>query len=406
MAQVLVKNIGTLLTLQGAQEKQGRKIVEADLSIQNKQAMILNNGTIQWIGPQNKIPKKILVKKVKEISVDGKTIVPGFIECHTHTVFAGSRAHEFELRNQGMTYQEIAAKGGGILSTMKKTRTISQKELLKQTQSKVDDFINQGVSVLEVKSGYALNLNDELKMLEVIKKLNGPKIVSTFLGAHALPPEYKSYEEYLQFLGDQVLPVIKKKKLATRVDVFIEKGFFPLEASKKYLAKAKQMGFQTCVHADQLSLSGGTSAAIELSSLSADHVIQISEKEIKQLAKSETTAVLLPAADFYLKCNYPPARKLIDAGARVALATDFNPGSSPTQDLQFTGLLARTEMKMTLPEVISAYTVGAAWALGLGDEHGSLSVGRQANFNILNCDWTDLFYSVGKRCQTLYLGSS
>jgi imidazolonepropionase len=395
MGFLLLKNIAELLTLEGAEQKDGRRIQERDLSLQKQASVLSQDGKIIWIGPHKKLPRAFAKKKVKEFDMKGKTVLPGFVECHTHTVFAGSRAHEFELRNQGVSYQEIAARGGGILSTMKQTRKMSSAALLKESQKRVDKFVRQGVTTLEIKSGYALDAAGEIKMLEVIRRLQKVRAVPTFLGAHDLPPEFKSHDEYLHYLSEKVLPLVKKKKLAKRVDIFIEKGFFSRESGENYLRQAQAMGFDVLVHADQLSLSGGAATAVRLKALSGDHLLQITEAEIHQLASSSVTCVLLPASDLYMKKNYPPARSLIDAGARVALATDFNPGSSPTQDLALTGLLARLEMKMSLPEVISAYTVGAASALKLISEVGSLRIGKSADFMCTSKSWTDLFYSAG-----------
>ncbi len=396
MAKILYTNISEMLTLEKAQARQGRRIQESDLDIHQKMALLIEGGKIVWLGSQNKIPRDLAPKNIKEKSLKGFTVLPGFVECHTHTVFAGSRAGEFELRNRGVSYQEISAQGGGILSTVKATRKISTEKLLEQTEKRAQEFLRQGVTTLEIKSGYGLSLKDEVKCLQVVDQIVSLKTVATFLGAHAKPVEFETYEEYLDYLSEIVLPVIKKKKLAERVDIFIEKGFFPLEASKKYLQKAQDLGFAITIHADQLSLSGGSQAAIDLKALSADHVIQIKEAEIKKIANSETTAVLLPTADLYMKCSYPPARALIDAGARVALATDYNPGTSPTQDINLVGLLARLEMKMTLPEVIAAYTVGSSFALGKQKQRGSLEVGKDADFICIDSEWTELFYSAGK----------
>ncbi|MGE5086227.1 MAG: imidazolonepropionase [Bacillota bacterium] len=393
----LLKNISTLLTLEGAAKKDGRRITEADLSISSKQAVLIEKDRIAWVGPTGKLPKSFAKKSLKELDMKGRTVLPGFVECHTHLVFAGNRAAEFEMRNQGVSYQEIAAKGGGILSTMRNTRQASAAELVKTGQDRLDAFVSQGVTTIEIKSGYALNLNDELKVLQAVKKLEGARTVATFLGAHALPPEYQTYEDYLQFLADEVLPQVKRKKLANRVDVFIEKGFFSKEASEKYLTRAKEMGFDILIHADQMSLSGGSDLAVKLGALSGDHLLQITDKEIKALAKSEVTCVLLPTADLYTRTKYPPAKELIEAGARVALATDFNPGTSPTQDLNLVGLLARLEMKMSLPQVIAAYTVGAAHALNLQQEVGSIEIGKSADILCIDQDWQCLFYSVGER---------
>lgn len=359
---------------------------------QSKMAFIVEKGTISWIGPQQKVPLKT---KATVIDLKNQLVFPSFIECHTHTVFAGSRAEEFELKNQGVGYLEIAAKGGGILSTVRQTRAISKQALLKISQERVNRFLKQGVSTLEIKSGYALDLKNEIKMLQVAQQLKGPRIITTFLGAHALPKEFNTHKEYLDFLVEKVLPLVKKKKLSNRVDIFIENKFFEVEASRLYLKKAQSLGFDVTIHANQLSLSGGAELSTEINAQSADHVIHLTDQQIQNFAKSNTTAVLLPVADLYMKCAYPPARKLIDAGATVALATDFNPGTSPSQDLSLVGLLARLEMKMTLPEVFSAYTSGAAKALGVQDKEGSLELGKLANFICTEADLSDFFYSAG-----------
>jgi imidazolonepropionase len=387
----LFRNIGCLLTLSQAAGKEGRHITEEDLSVMKDAAMVVQGGRIAWIGDNKKIPKPW--KLAKEIDLGKKTVLPGLVECHTHSVFAGSRSEEFEMRLQGASYQEIAARGGGILSTMRHTRAASPKLLLQEARERMQNFIRQGVTTVEVKTGYALDLPNEMKCLKVIRSLSEPRVISTFLGAHALPPEFSSVEKYLEFLASEVLPKISK--LTRRVDIFVEKGFIVGSSAKAYLEKAKSLGFDLTIHADQLTLSGGAQLAIELAAKSADHVIQLDEEHIKRLAKSSVTAVLLPAADLYMKCAYPPARKLIDAGARVALATDFNPGTSPTQDLALVGLLARLEMKMSLPEVIAAYTVGASHALNLQNEIGSLEVGKSADFFSISKDWPSLFYSPG-----------
>jgi len=359
----------------------------------SRMAMIIDNGLISWIGPQSKIPKKIKFKKT--IDLKKKKVMPAFIECHTHTLFAGSRADEFELRNTGTSYLEIAKTGGGILSTMKKTRAASPKELLASTQKRVNNFIKQGVATVEIKSGYALDLKNEIKTLEVINKIKTARVIPTFLGAHAKPPEYDSYGKYLEHLATDVLPLVKKKKLSNRVDIFIEKNFFEVPESRTYLSAAKKLGFDVTIHANQLSLSGGAELALELQAHSADHVIHLADETIQYFAKNQTVAVLLPAADLYMKCAYPPARNLIDSGATVALATDYNPGTCPTQDLSLVGLLARLEMKMTLSEVFKAYTINAAKALGIDHQEGSLVVGKRANFICTDAELTDFFYSAG-----------
>lgn len=397
MSLNLFENIDSLLSLRPAYQKAGRKIVEADLDIIQKAAILTRKGRIEWIGPKGKIPKRYFSEIKKQTSLQGRTVTPGLVEAHTHTVFAGDRASEFELRNQGTPYLEIAKRGGGILSTMRATRKASASHLSQLTQQRVDLFIEQGVTTLEIKSGYGLSLKDELKLLRVAESMQGPQIVTTFLGAHAKPPEFNDHESYLNFLQAKVLPEVKKKTNCRRVDIFTEKGFFEKPMSRKYLQTAQELGFAITIHGDQLTLSGGSELAFELGAKSVDHVIQVDDKVIHDLAKSATTAVLLPMADLYMKCSYPPARKLIDAGARVALATDFNPGSSPSQDVQLVGLLARLQMGMSLPEVLAAYTVGAAFSLGLENQIGHLDIGWDANFTVWDCDWTQLFYSAGAR---------
>ncbi len=393
----ILRHIDELLTMSGVAKKQARRVKEADLGILKKQAILFLDGKIAWIGSDQKIPKNLTKKKLKEYNLKGQTVLPGLVECHTHTLFAGDRSAEFELRNQGVSYQEINAKGGGILSTVNPTRQISAKNLHALGQARVANFQAQGVTTLEIKSGYALDLKNEIKLLKVAKSLTGVRVVPTFLGPHARPPEFSTYEKYLDFVIQKVLPEIKKLKLSHRADIFIEKGFFESEVAEAYLKKTQELGFDLVIHADQLSLSGGTELALKYKAISADHLLQIDSSLIQKLAKSETTAVLLPAADLYMKCKYPPGRDLIDAGARVALATDFNPGSSPTQDLQLVGLLARLEMKLSLPEVLSAYTMGAAYALGLQGEVGSLELNKSADFFSTKNSWQRLFYQVGER---------
>jgi imidazolonepropionase len=401
MSNLLITNISELLTLEGARQKQGRRILEGDLGVAAHQAVYVEKGRIAWLGPQKKIPKALAQKKkLKEISAKGQTVLPGFVECHTHLVYAGHRAEEFELRNQGASYQDISKRGGGILSTMRHTRAATPRGLQALAQKRVDAFVAQGVTTLEIKSGYALDLKNELKMLKVANSLKGPAIVSTFLGAHAKPPEFDSYAEYLKYLAEKVLPQVKKQKLSRRVDIFVENGFFDQKDARAFLATAQGLDFQIAIHADQLTLSGGADLSVEFGALSGDHLLQITEREIRNLAASEVTCVLLPASDLYMKSKYPPARKLIEAGARVALATDFNPGTSPTQDLNLVGLLARLEMKMTLPEVIAAYTVGAAYALERSHEVGSLELGKCADLICTDVSWQELFYSVGQRIPT------
>lgn len=392
---ILFRDISELVTCQGASQKQGRRVKADDLSVISRAAMLVDSGKIKWLGPQNKIPKEFSKAKMKEVSLGKTSVLPAFVESHTHLVFAGDRADEFERRNQGVSYQQIANEGGGILSTVKKTRAATTSQLKREAEKRVWRFLKQGVTTIECKSGYGLSLNSELKMLRVAKSLKAARIIGTFLGAHALAPEFNTYQDYLDSLAREVLPEVAKKKLARRADIFVDEGYFSLTGAREYLQMAQRLGFDITIHAEQLNRTGAARLAIALNARSADHLVQVSDEDVKDLARSQVTCVLLPGSDLYLKMKYPPARALINAGARVALATDYNPGSCPTQDLSLIGVLARLEMKMSLPEVISAYTVAAAHALGLEQSLGSLEVGKVADFVSFACEWRELFYQIG-----------
>ena len=398
MAIKIFRNIGTLLSLKRVVKKDGRHILEKDLGIARKQTLVSYKNKILWVGSEKNLSSKIyssLSSHVVEIDLRGRTVMPSFVESHTHLIYAGDRKSEFELRNQGMSYSEIAQRGGGILSTVKLTRKASHQDLLERAQKRAESFIKQGVTTLEVKSGYALDLKNEIKMLRVAKELKKVTVVPTFLGAHAIPKEYKNAEVYTDYLINKVLPMVKKDRLADRVDMFIDQGYFSKQLAEKYFQAAKELGFNICAHTEQIKRTRGYQVLLQFSGLSGDHLVQLNENDVQNIAQSGLTAVLLPAADFYLQMKYPPARHLIDKGARVALATDFNPGSSPTQDLSLVGVLARLNMKMTLPEVIGAYTWSAAKALGRDSTEGSIEQGKMANFVVLNDDWDSLFYQVG-----------
>lgn len=394
---ILYKNISELLTLSGAAKKSGRRVTEFDLGIFEDAAMVVTgNGRIVWTGKLKELPKKLAKGKKKTVDLGGRAVMPGFVECHTHSLFGGNRAHEFEMRNQGATYQEIASKGGGILSTVRATRETSDKNLLAILNKHVLEFIRQGVTTLEVKSGYGLNHQEELRLLNLINKVKHIKVVSTYLGPHAKSPEQADFSLYIDEIIKKTLPMVKKKKLSNRVDIFVEQGYFSLEMGERYWQAAKDLGMDLVGHVEQLSSTSGALTASRLGAVSVDHLVCLQDNEVNELANSETTCVLLPTADFYLKMAYPAARRLIDAGARVALATDFNPGTAPSTDLSLVGVLARLNMKMTLPEIISAYTIGAAHALNLSDSIGSLETGKLADFAVLENSWRELFYQVGK----------
>lgn len=353
-------------------------------------ALLVEGSSIVWVGKKSIAVKKF--PKVKKTSLDVTTLLPGFIDCHTHTVFAGDRQDEFEQRNTGVTYQQIAQQGGGIKKTVEKTRKASSAQLLKLAEKRCQEFLSQGVTTVEIKSGYGLDLKSELKILKVINDIKSVRAVPTFLGLHALPKEYSTSEAYLT----EVLSWLPKiAKLCRRADIFIEQGYFSPDQARKYFKAVTEMDFDILAHCEQLSQSNGIDAAIDFNALSVDHCVHANTKQIMSLAKSKTVAVLLPASDFYLKIPYPPARKILDAGGKVALATDFNPGSSPTQSFNFIGVLARLEMQMTQAEVLRAVTLSAAQALGLDSVLGSLELGKAADFVGFDCELEDLFYQVG-----------
>lgn len=391
----IFEQIGELITLQGASSKGARKTQESDLSIISDAAMVSSRGRIVWAGRQADLEPKKWGERPEFVSLEKRTVMPAFVEPHTHLVFAGDRSEEFEWRMQGQTYQEIAARGGGILSTVKATRAASQEQLLELAQARTKKFVDQGVATLEVKSGYGLGTESELKCLKVARHLSGPRVISTYLGPHSRSPDHKDLDSYMKEITSTVLPKVAAEKLADRVDIYIEKGFYSIEQATAFFEAARSLGLAISAHVEQLSDSGGTDLALSFEPQSVDHVVYIGEETIRKLSASEATAVLLPASDFYLKLKYPPARALIDSGARVALSTDFNPGTSPTQDLSLVGALARIEMKMSLPEVLVAFTLGGAWAVGQAHETGSLEEGKSCDFITLEGSWRELFYSVG-----------
>lgn len=341
-------------------------------------------------------------KKVKKtINCKDKVVMPGFVDSHTHPVFAGSRVNEFQQRLYGATYEEIHAKGGGIQSTVNATRQAYFIDLFKSAKFYIQTMIKHGTTAIEAKSGYGLSVEDEIKSLKVIKKLKeqfSVDIVSTFLGAHSVPLEYKKNRaEYVNLIINKMLPWIKKDKLADNVDVFCEEGAFTLEESKKILCKAKKLGFKLKIHSDEFKNLGGTALIAKLKGLSADHLININDKDINLLAKSKSAAVLLPGTTFFLnKGKYAPARKLLEKNVITAIATDFNAGSCQSLSMQMIISLACLKMKMTPEEAINASTINGAHALGLNGKAGSIEKGKQADLCILSIsDYRQLPYYFG-----------
>jgi imidazolonepropionase len=332
-------------------------------------------------------------------NAEGNIDIPGLIDAHTHLVHAGSREKEFRKKIQGVPYLEILKKGGGILSTVQATRKATKKELFDKAYHSLNEMLLFGVTTIEAKSGYGLNTETELKILEVIKELqqSHPITISpTYLGAHAIPHEFQDdHEGYVQQIIHD-LPIVKAHNLAESVDVFCESGAFTNEETKRILEEAKRLGFHLRLHADEIEPHGGAGLAVALDASSADHLMAISDDDIKKLARSKTVANLLPSTSFYLDKDYAPARALIDAGCIVGISSDYNPGSSPSENFQFTMQVAANKLRMTPYEVLVASTINPAYSLGLKEKIGSIARGKQADLVIMNAKNLDyLVYHYG-----------
>ncbi len=345
---------------------------------------------ITAVGPRREVLDGIsLSGKEKIIDARGQVCLPGFVDPHTHTVFGGSREDEFVLRITGTTYMEILEGGGGILDTVRATKAMSYEELLAKTRLHLDRIIEGGTTTLEIKSGYGLDFETEIKMLEVMAQLQKEHpvdIVPTFLGAHALPPEYSGRpDEFIDFIIEDVLPYIAEKELAEYCDVFCEKGVFDIEQSRRLLAAAKELGFGIRLHADEMVSIGGAELAAELGAHSADHLLEASSEGIKKMAEQNVIATLLPATPFTLmKGKYAPARDMINNSVAVALASDFNPGSSPTHSMALVMTLACLKLKLTPEEALNGVTINAAHSIGRSREVGSIEVGKKADLVIFD----------------------
>ncbi len=360
--------------------------------------MLIRHGRIDWIGPTAGLPA--VAADAEIIDATGKTVLPGFIDSHTHLLFAGWREDEFEQRLHGLSYQEIAARGGGINATVERVRQASKDELKRLARSRLDHFLRFGVTTVEVKSGYGLTLADEVKCLEAIAELNaeGPlELVPTFLGAHAVPSEFRGDRDgYLRLLVDEMLPEVARQRLAEFCDVFCETGVFSVADSERILRRAQDLGLGLKLHADELSPLGGAELAARLGAVSADHLLCVTDAGIDALAAAGTVATLLPGTAFFLGLPYAPARRLIQRGVAVALASDCNPVTCPTENLPLVGAMACMQMQMLPVEAVTALTLNAAAALGRSDRIGSLEVGKQADLVIFDVpDYRHLFYHFG-----------
>ncbi|KEZ48593.1 imidazolonepropionase [Metabacillus indicus] len=384
---LILENIGQLLTMDYGKEGPlcGKEMDQ--LIVLENMSIAIKDGKVAEIAATSSAADW---EADKQIDCGGRLVTPGLIDPHTHLVFAGSREHEMGLKQQGVPYLEILKRGGGILSTVEKTRAATEADLYKKAAGHLNEMLSYGTTTVEAKSGYGLETDAELKQLRTAKKLNAEHpvdVVSTFLGAHAIPAELKGQPEV--FLDEmlQLLDVIEKEELARFVDIFCETGVFTIEQSRAFLTKAKQRGFGLKIHADEIDPLGGAELAAELGAVSAEHLVGASDAGIKRLAETGVIACLLPGTSFYLnKPDHAKARKMLDEGVAVTLATDFNPGSCPTENLQLIMSFSAVMYKMTVKEIWNAVTVNAAHAIGLGGQRGVIAPMQQADLVIWNAD--------------------
>lgn len=402
MKSLALLHASQLVTLAGPKRPRiGEELSE--LGIIRDGGMLIRDGKIDIVGRSDEIEKKAGDAEVRAglavVDLDGRLVLPGFVDAHTHLVFAGNRLEDFERRARGETYEQIAKAGGGISSTVDKTRTASEADLFARAKKHADWFLKSGTTTIEAKSGYGLTLEDELKILRVMRRLTEEthlEVVPTFLGAHAVP-RGSSANEYVDLVINEMLPRVAKEKLAEFCDVFCERGYFDIGQSRKILTAAKGLGLKLRGHVDQLTNSGGAKLMAELGAATADHLEKTDEQGIAALKSANVQPVLLPGSVYALgSTSYPRAREMIETGLAVVLATDFNPGSSPTPSMPMILSLACTQMKVSPAEAITAATINAAYSLNRGDKIGSLEAGKVANLAVFDCeDCRELAYWFG-----------
>jgi imidazolonepropionase len=359
-----------------------------ELSLITDGAVQIRNGVVQWAGPTDRLPDKT----APGFDASNKVVLPGFVDSHTHAVFARARADEYEWRIEGTPYMDILARGGGILSSVAAVRTSSDLQV-----RFADRFFEYGTTTIEAKSGYGLELETEIRMLEAMRNAGKLEVIPTYLGAHALPAEFKGDRDRCIDAVIRDLQTIHNRQLAEFCDVFVEPGVFTTDEARRIFAKAKSLGMQIKIHADEFESSGGAALAVEVGATSADHLGAIASGDIPRIAASGVVATLLPATLFTLgSAHYAPARKLIESGAAVALATDFNPGTAPTLNMQFVLSLACSQMKMTPAEAIAAATINGACAVRCDDRLGSIEAGKQADLAVYDVsDYREIPYFAG-----------
>jgi imidazolonepropionase len=399
---LLITGASQILTLSGRSPRRGKSL--SALGVVKDGAVLICDGRIAAVGLRAKVEKLAAARRAKKVDIKGRVLLPGFVDSHTHLVHASSRVEEYELKIRGASYEEIARKGGGILNSVRKLRHAAREELKLRARRALQRFAAHGTTTLEAKSGYGLDVASELKILSLQKELGAEQqleIVSTFLGAHVVPEEYRNKkngaDEYLTTLTDWLIPDVAANGLAEYCDVFCDRGAFTLEQSRRVLLAGKRHGLIPRVHAEQLARTGAAKLAVELGAASCDHLEQANQGDVEALAKSNTVATLLPGCDFHLGLKkYAPARALIDSGAIVALATDYNPGTSPTLSMSMVLSLACTQLRMTPAEAIAAATINAAYSLGRADKIGSLEVGKKADLAVFDvADFREIPYYFG-----------
>jgi imidazolonepropionase len=403
---LLITGASQLLTLRGGTPRRGNSL--SNLGLVKDGAVLVRDGRIAAVGARAQVEARKDAREAEKLDVGGRVVLPGFVDSHTHLIHAASRAEEYELKIQGASYEEIARKGGGILNSVKKLKAASAEALKTRARAALDEFASYGTTTVEAKSGYGLDVASELKILGLQRELKSEQpieIVSTFLGAHVVPAEFCGKADgaarYIALLLEQMLPEVVNEGLAEFCDVFCDRGAFTRAEARRILSKAKERGLVPRLHAEQLSRTGATQLGVELGAASCDHLEQVNAADMRALAKSRTVATLLPGCDFHLGWrNYAPARKLIEAGAVVALATDYNPGTSPTVSMPMVLSLACSQLRMTPAEAIVAATINAAYAIKREERIGSLETGKQADLAVFEVeDYREIPYYFGmQRC--------
>ena len=411
-SNLLITGASQLLTLRGRAPRRGKALSE--LGIVKNGAVLIRDGMIAAVGSRADIESLSEARTAEKLDVGGRVVLPGFVDSHTHLIHAASRAEEYELKIAGASYEEIARKGGGILNSVKKLRAATANALKKRAHRALQEFAAHGTTTVEAKSGYGLDLASELKILRLQRELNQEQpleIVSTFLGAHVVPAEYRTKpggtERYVALLTETLIPDVAADKLAEFCDVFCDRGAFSRKDSKRILEAGKKSGMLPRIHAEQLTRTGATQLAVQLGAASCDHLEQVNKADIRALGKSNTVATVLPGCDFHLGLKYAPARELIAAGAIVALATDYNPGTSPTMSMPMILSLACTQLRMSPAEAIAAATINAACSLARDSRIGALEVGKQADIAVFEVDdYREIpyYFGVNKCWMTLKRG--